>query len=107
MSIRKCTAVFAQFLWRQTYQKAEIYLIFHILFEIVPSGVQKHFYAISGSRAIRKLKWGYQIFNFLDIGQFSVSKYDVSYCLTYILTPLCFTEMGLNLKHAKGCSIMS
>ena len=37
---------------------------------------------------------GYQISKCLNIGQLSVLKYDVPYCLTYISAPLSFTERG-------------
>ena len=42
---------------------------------------------------------GYHISKNLNIGQFSIFKYDVPYGLTYT-APLCFTEIDLNLKHA-------
>ena len=41
-------------------------------------------------------KWGYQISKVLYIGQSSVLKSDVQYCLTYVSAALCFTEIGLN-----------
>ena len=37
---------------------------------------------------------------FLGGGQSSILKFGVPYCFTYISAPLCFTEMGLNFKHA-------
>ena len=47
----------------------------------------------------KQIKIGYQISKVLNMGQSSVLKSDVQYCFTCISAPLCFTEMGLNLKH--------
>ena len=44
------------------------------------------------------IKMRYQISKILDSRQSSVLKSDVTYCFTYILASLCFTEMGLSLK---------
>ena len=49
----------------------------------------------------KQIEMGYQISECLNVGQSSVLKADVPYCFTYILAPLCFTEMGLNFKHAQ------
>ena len=48
------------------------------------------------SKNVREL--GSQVPDFLHV----CKKSDVLYCFVYILPPLCCTEMGLNLKHAKG-----
>ena len=48
----------------------------------------------------KQIKIRYQIKKILDSGQSSVLKFDVPYCFTYISAFLCFTKMGLTLKHA-------
>ena len=47
----------------------------------------------------KKIKMGYHISKFLNIGQSSFLKSDVPYCFNYIQAPLCFIEMGLNLPN--------
>ena len=47
-----------------------------------------------------QIKMKYQISKILKMGLSSVLKFGVLYCFTYISAPLCFTEMGLNFKHA-------
>ena len=45
---------------------------------------------------------GYQIQKMLHILPSSVLKFHVPYYFAHIWAPLCYTEMGLNLKHAEG-----
>ena len=51
----------------------------------------------------KQIKTGYKILKIRDIGQSCVLKADAQYCFAYIVAPLCCTEMGLNMKHARGC----
>ena len=71
-----------------------------------PSGVQKKFCTISGNRDISKLKWDITFYKKKrDIGQSRVLNSRVPYYFAYFFTPLCCTEMSLNMKQAKKCHL--